>query len=191
MIALVVARTAAISLTAGVVIGWAASRSRSRADPVEARRLAGEQAALRRVATLVAEESPPPAVFSKVAQELATLLGIERTLMIRYEGDTVATVVADWNTLGTPGGTAGTRLPLEGESLSTRVFRTGRPVRMDDYARAAGPIAEFAREHRTMGGVACPITVHGRLWGPITGAPHGAEPLPPETESRMGQFTEL
>jgi signal transduction histidine kinase len=130
-------------------------------------------------------------VLSKVAQELATLLGIERTLMIRYEGDAVATVVADWNTLGTPGGTGGTRLPLEGESLSTRVFRTGRPARMDDYARAAGPIAEFARENQTMGGVACPITVHGRLWGTIIAVAHAAEPLPPETESRMGQFTEL
>ncbi len=179
----------AVSLTAGVAIGWIATRSR--AMTADARRLADEQAALRRVATLVAEESPPAAVFSKVAEELATLLGIERTLMIRFEGDAVATVVADWNTLTPGAGTAGVRLPLEGASLATQVLRTRRPARMDDYASAAGPIAEFAREQRTMGGVACPILVHGRLWGTTIAVAHAAERLPSKTESRMGQFTEL
>ena len=157
----------------------------------EAQRLADEQAALRRVATLVAEEAPPPAVFSKVAEQLAALLGIERTLMVRYEADETATVAADWDTRTRPVVPAGTRVSLEGESLTARVFRTGRPARMDDYATAAGPIAELAREHRAMSGVACPIMVHGRLWGSIIAVAHEDEPLPAETESRMGQFSAL
>jgi signal transduction histidine kinase/putative methionine-R-sulfoxide reductase with GAF domain len=166
----------------------AISNSEARRD---VRRLADEQAGLRRVATLVAEECPPSAVFGKVAEELATLLGIERTMMVRYEPDATASVVADWNTLGSPGVPAGTRLPLEGESLTALVFRTGRPARMDDYMSAVGPIAELAREHHAMGGVGCPISVNGRLWGVLIAIAHEAEPLPPETESRMGQFTEL
>jgi GAF domain-containing protein len=127
----------------------------------EVQRLADEQAALPRVATRVAEECPPSAVFSKVAQELATLLGIERTLMLRYEADATATVAAHWTTLPIRVVPPGTRLPLEGESLAARVFRTGRPARMDDYESAVGPIAELAREQRAMGGVGCPITVNG------------------------------
>jgi signal transduction histidine kinase len=172
----------AAGLSAGVVLGRLARRG----GDEDAQRLAGEQAALRRVATLVAQESSPSAVFSKVAQELATLLGIERTLMLRYEADATVTVAADWT-----GDTAGTRLPLEGDSLTMRVFRTGDTARIDDYTSTVGPIAEFAREHRTMGGVACPISVHGRLWGTIIAVGHEAEPLPPETEARMSQFTEL
>ena len=182
----------AVSLVAGVLVGWVARRSGERAPPSgTVQRLADEQAALRRVATLVAEESPPSAVFSKVAEELATLLGIERTLMVRYAADATATVAADWNPLAMSGVPPGTRLPLEGESLTARVFRSGRPARMDDYESAVGPIAELAREHRAMGGVGCAITVNGRLWGSIIAIAHEAEPLPPETESRMGQFTEL
>jgi signal transduction histidine kinase len=174
--------------TLGQLLATAISHARARA---EVQRLADEQAALRRVATLVAEEAPPPAVFSKVAEELATLLGIERTVMVRYGADATATVAADWHSLTRPGVPAGTRLPLEGESLTARVFRTGRPARMDDYATAVGPIAELAREHRAMGGVACPIMVHGRLWGSIIAIAHEDEPLPTETEARMGQFSEL
>ena len=40
------------------------------------RALAGEQAALRRVATLVAEESPPSRVFQQVTEEVGRLLGL-------------------------------------------------------------------------------------------------------------------
>ena len=186
----------AVALAVGVFAGWAARRRSERPPPVEeahreVERLADEQAALRRVATLVAEERPPPAVFAKVAEELATVLGIGRTIILRYEADRTATVAAEWNTLAMPDLPEDTRLSLEGDNLTARVFRTGEPARMDDYASAVGPIAELAREHQVMGGVACPIAVNGRLWGAMVAAAQEAEPLPPETEFRMGEFTEL
>ena len=53
------------------LVATALSNAEARA---EVRRLAHEQAALRRVATLVARESPPAEVFAAVAEEVARLL---------------------------------------------------------------------------------------------------------------------
>jgi hypothetical protein len=58
--------------------------------------LADEQSALRRVATLVARESPPAEIFAAVAEEVARILGVEDATIFRYEDDWTATVVADW-----------------------------------------------------------------------------------------------
>src|SRR5207244_780522 len=54
-----------------------------------------------------------------------------------------------------------------------------------------GPIAETARSIGIRSVVATPILVEGRLWGAITTGTSRDEPLPPDTESRLGQFTEL
>jgi GAF domain-containing protein len=159
----------------------------------EVKRLADEQAALRRVATLVAHEVPLAAVFSKVAEELATLLGMDRTLILRYDddGSGTATPVASWGISPGPGFRAGKRLPLEGETIAELVLRTGQSARIDDYSTAHGPIAQAAREQRVAAGVARPITVRGRLWGATVAASCEPGPLPSDTESRVGQFTEL
>ena len=61
----------------------------------ELRLLAEEQAALRRVATLVAREPSPEDVFAAVAEEVGRLLRVENTLEYRFEADGVATVVAN------------------------------------------------------------------------------------------------
>ena len=94
----------------------------------EVRLLAEEQAALRRVATLVAREPSPEAVFAAVAEEVGRLLGVENTLEYRFEADGAATVVAIWGEpdVGVP---IGTRVTLEWESVAARVHRTGRPAR--------------------------------------------------------------
>ena len=46
--------------------------------------LAGEQAALRRVATLVARGAPPAEVFAAVAEEVGRVLQADRTFLARY-----------------------------------------------------------------------------------------------------------
>jgi len=156
----------------------------------EVGRLAEEQAGLRRVATLVAQERTPTAVFAAVAAEVARIPGIEATMIYRYDADRAVTVVAGC-------GDAeflmplGTRLPLGGENIASRVFRTGRPSRMDDYATATGSIGARARELAVRSGVGCPIVVDGRLWGAMITMSGQAAPLPANTESRVGKFTEL
>jgi len=188
---------------APVVVGlratlWAtASAVRSawlRGHPIsrdeELRLLAEEQAALRRVATLVAREPSPEDVFAAVAEEVGRLLGVENTLEYRFEADGAATVVAIWGEpdVGVP---IGTRVTLEGESVAARVHRTGRPARFDDYAGASGMIAARARRVGVRSAVGTPIVVEGRPWGAMVALSRQAEPLPTEAASRVEQFTQL
>jgi GAF domain-containing protein len=60
----------------------------------------GEQAALRRVATLVARAAVPEEVFAAVAEEAGRLLGAHHATMSRYDPDGTATVVASWSRAG-------------------------------------------------------------------------------------------
>jgi signal transduction histidine kinase len=156
----------------------------------ELERLAGEQAALGRVATLVAREASQVEVFTAIAEEIGQRFGAEQIRMLRYEDDRSAVVVAGAGDIEAvfP---IGSRQPLGGENASSRVFRTGRPARIDDYRSASGPIAEAVRPIGIRCVVATPIRVEGRLWGAMVTATTRDEPLPPETESRLGQFTEL
>ena len=48
------------------------------------RALLGEQAALRRVATMVAGCTPAPALFGRVCEELGVLLAVKSADMIRW-----------------------------------------------------------------------------------------------------------
>ncbi|MCW3015255.1 MAG: sensor kinase [Solirubrobacterales bacterium] len=156
----------------------------------EVQRLADEQAALRRVATLVARESSPAEVFAAVGEEVGRLLNVEDTRMMRYEDDGNATIVASWGERDHLV-QVGTRLSLGGENVTSQVFRTGRPARMDNYTNATGWIEAYARELPERSAAGYPIVVGGRLWGAMIVISWQDEPLPPGTESRIGEFTEL
>ena len=157
---------------------------------VEVQRLADEQAALRRVATLVARESSPEEVFAAVAEEVGRVLELDDTRMFRFEAGGIGTVVASWGRLATalP---VGSRIPMEGKSASGLVSRTGRPARVDDFTNATGAFASTLRDLGTRSAAAAPIVVEGRLWGAMATASLHADPVPAGTEARMGQFTEL
>jgi PAS domain S-box-containing protein len=158
-------------------------------DVTESRRAAEEQAALRRVATLVAHETAPDAVFAAVGREVGEVLGVDATHVGRYEGDDAVVSVAQWGS--SPGVSVGARFPLEGDSVSARVLRTGRPARMDDYGDAPGVIAATIRQIGIRFSIGVPISVEGRTWGVMIATSKGAEPFPAETESRLQDFTEL
>ena len=157
----------------------------------ELSRLAEEQAALRRIAELVAREAPPEEVFSASADAIGGLLG-EEARIVRYESDDTAIVVAVCSD-GTHTDVLplGARLPLGGNNATSRVFQTGRPARIDDYRQASGRIADAVRASRPRSVVATPIVVRGRPWGAMLVPTFGDEPAPADTESRLGQFTEL
>ena len=63
----------------------------------ELRTIADEQAALRRVATLVAEAAPPAAVFAAVAEEVGRLLAVDAAAVRRYLADGTAEILAQWS----------------------------------------------------------------------------------------------
>ena len=152
--------------------------------------LADEQAALRRVATLVAREASPVELLETVAEEVARVLDVEAVGMLRFEPDGTATLVAQSDTPWDPP-PLGTRLTLEGENVVTAVFRTREAARLDDWAKATGPVAEMARVLGIRSSVATPIVAEGRLWGTLIAVTSQSEPLPRETDSRIGEFTEL
>jgi signal transduction histidine kinase len=152
------------------------------------RRLANDQAALRRLATLVARESPATEIFAVAAQELGRVLGADDMRMVRYEDD-AAVIVGSWGALEDPL-PIGMRVPLGGGNASAVIYRSGRPERVD-YADAEGPIVEMLRGLGVHTSVGCPILVEGRLWGAMVAASLRPGAMPPDTESRMAEFTEL
>src|SRR6266516_6863944 len=129
-----------------VIVGAVATDTGRRAAGSEQARgvLADEQAALRRVATLVARQSSPAEVFAAVTEEAGRLLHLDFAQMFVYDGDGIATVVGAWSLQGrhVP---LGMRLALEGDNVAIRALRTQRPARIDDYADAKGSTAEYVR----------------------------------------------
>jgi signal transduction histidine kinase len=155
-----------------------------------AERLAEEQAALRRVATLAARDATWTEVLGAVTDEAARVLEVEAVGMLRFEPDGIATLVAQSDTPWDPP-PLGTRLPLDGENIIASVHRTGQAARMEDWSAATGAVAAMAQVLGVRCGVATPIVVEGRLWGTLVVATSQTTPLPADTESRTGKFTEL
>ena len=131
-------------------------------------RLADEQAALRRVATLVAQGVPAPELFAAVTEEVGQLLRVDAAAMIRYGRD-VITAVGNWTAEGVHADTeVGRQWPLEGDSLAPRIVKTGQSARIDDWRDVAGPVGDYVRaELGLSSSVGSPILVGGRVWGNI------------------------
>jgi signal transduction histidine kinase len=153
--------------------------------------LLAEQAALRRVATMVAGGTPAPVLFGRVCEELGELLAVKTTDMIRYESDGFVTMVGFWTGDETTSFRIGERFPVEGETVSAKVFRSGRPERVDDYYDVEGAVAERLREFGIRSVVGAPIFVAGRLWGAFMASSGLAHSFPAGTEERLGSFAEL
>jgi signal transduction histidine kinase len=154
------------------------------------RAFAEEQAALRRVATLVARAATPEEVFSAVAEEAGQLLDAHHAWMTRYEPDGAARLLATWSSTGAAV-PAGTRLSPGGRNVYTLVFRTGRPARIDGSTGTSGPDCEIASELGVRAAVGVPVSAGGRLWGAMVVSSTHEEPLPPATEARLTGFTDL
>jgi PAS domain S-box-containing protein len=170
------------------LLATAIANAESRAD---LSRLAKEQGALRRVATLVAEGAAPSEVFETVTREVGILCGADLARMERYESGDSVIGVAGWSRGEVPGLVVGTRFSLEGASIAALVNEASGPVRVDSFADAHGPIAHEARGLGIRSSVGCPIVVDGRLWGVIAASTMSATPFPADTESQIAEFTEL
>jgi PAS domain S-box-containing protein len=152
--------------------------------------LAEEQAALRRVATLVARGAPPDELFAAVVEEVRRVLPADIAGLARYEPDRTCTVVAvaGWTGDSIP---TGHRWSLEGQNINTIVFDTGRPARIDSYANASGELGAAARQYGVGSAVGTPVFVEGHLWGVMSTYSTLEQAMPADTEARLGSFTEL
>ena len=152
----------------------------------ELTRLAEQQAALRRVATLVAQGRPGRGVRSGERRSWSACSrrrGCSRPL----RADGTVNTVGSWSRSEgfVP---VGTRQPLGRAILSQQILETRRPARINSYAEAG---AEVAREMGWRSGVGAPVIVQGRIWGLVAVASTTDRPLPPDTEGRLIEFTEL
>jgi len=154
--------------------------------------LAELQASLRRVATLVARGVPRSELFSAVVAEVSRCLGVHHSVLFRYEPDGAAVLVAARDDdPGMKNMPVGERFSLEGESVTAMVFDTGRAARMVSYENASGSVAARMRDLGLRTAVGAPIVVDGRLWGAAIVGWSRPEPLPFDTEARVGDFADL
>ena len=153
--------------------------------------LAKQQAALRRVATLVARGADPSEVYPVAVTELASGLGVAHVTLMGYDVDGVGVVLATRDSPDRATLTVGERFPLDGDSLSAQMVRTAEPARIDDYTVVEGAIAERLRELDVCSGVGAPVVVDGKVRGGLMVGSIVAEPLPPETEDRVSDFADL
>ena len=147
-----------------------------------------EHAALRRIATLIAEGAPVAELFQALSQEVVKVLGVRAVTIDRYDHDGTTTTVG---ALSSGALQVGTRWPLEDGSLAAMVFETGRPARIDDYGGLAGPGATAIRSSGFLRAVAAPVMVDGVVWGMLWVGTDASEPLPAGLETRLLDFTEL
>jgi signal transduction histidine kinase len=168
----------------------AVTAERTRAEAAQ-RALAAEQAALRRVATLVAGEATPSRVFEQVTEEIGRLLGLPGANVMKLDGADTATVVGAWSETGEPGFAIGATLELDGDTLVPKVVRTGRAQRVERYEQAGGALAEAVRGMGYRAGVAAPVTVGGTLWGVLAAVTTSDDPLPAGLEQRLCDFADL
>jgi signal transduction histidine kinase len=187
------------ALGTGAGVGHAAGAGAGRDPPgrVRLRQLADEQAALRRVATLVAGGARPAEVFTAVADELGRLIGAEATFVSRLdhpsgeggEPEGYVTVVGSYGWVSDQV-SVGFRTKLLPGTIQAAALRTGRPARINGERLTKGPYGEWLGSLGLRAGVAAPIMVGGRYWG-VTVAVTSRADFPAGTESRMADFTEL
>jgi signal transduction histidine kinase len=169
------------------LIGGVLANSRIQA---EMKQLIAEQAALLRVAELVARESPAENVFHAVAEQLGLVTQVSGTQVLRFDDDDMATSVGSWGPVDS-GIKPGLQISTRGNSVTGQVRATGLPARVDDYSSIEGQLGALHRGVGMCSAVGAPIRAGGRLWGVLVVGSVAEEPLPPETEERMAKFADL
>ena len=151
------------------------------------RRLAAEQAALRRLATLVARGVEPGQVLARWPRRCAD--ACLRTPPDCGASNRIARLPW-WPPLSDPEALTkwpvGTRTPVEGDTIATLVQRTGRPARIEQLADVAGPIAARVRAVGVTAAVAVPMTLMdacGAWRRSVPGSPALCQPTPSATSA--------
>src|SRR4051794_13962567 len=186
---------ASSALTSLLLAAVTAERTRATAalSAAEAaqRALADEQAALRRVATLVAGKARPSRVFEQVTAEVGRLFTLPGASIMRYDGPRAATVVGAWSHDSEPLFPVGAELTLDGDTVVAKVLRSGSPQRMESYDEERGRLAEAVRRFGYRAAIAAPVCVGGSVWGVLVASSNSAHPLPDGLEQQLCDFADL
>jgi len=153
------------------------------------RLLAEEQAALRRVATLVAAASAPERVFHAVAEEAGRLLEARTAATVRFE-EQGGLVVGVWDEQSAASLSIGTRVPYSDPDAP--IFQASHyGGRVDDYTDVPGEAARMTRDAGFLSSVVSPIRVGGGVWGALFVFSSRPAHFGPDAERRLADFTEL
>jgi PAS domain S-box-containing protein len=159
-------------------------------DVTENRMLTNEQAALRRVATLVAEGHEAGRLFDAVAVEVGRLLSADATRLLRFKEDGAACVVGSYGASDAEIG-LGSHVSLDGGQLWGRIAQGRSPELTVRPRNGSNTLATSLLAVGIAGAVAVPIVVSGRPWGAIVAAWKHPDMAGGDTEIRLAQFTEL
>jgi PucR C-terminal helix-turn-helix domain/GGDEF-like domain/GAF domain len=159
----------------------------------EYRRVTADQAALRRLAALVAQGAEPAEVFEAVVNEMRRCASAQTAGLWCYESNNEMTklAAAEHPGLQLAKWPVGTRSPIDGSTLAAIVERTGRPARMDSYDDSTGSLAARIRDAGVHAAVGVPVVVDGRVWGLAAVGSVEPDPMPADTEARISAFAEL
>jgi signal transduction histidine kinase len=158
----------------------------------ELERVAEEQAALRRIATLVAAGTTEAEIAAAVSSEIGGLFGAQSASVVRWDGDTIR-VIGRWRAKPDDAPPTGDVLSYGGDTLAARVVETGAPARVDS---AADLKTEFARRRWAELGyeasIGAPIMVDQKVWGVVSASRTEPGDLFPEgDEARLSDFSAL
>jgi signal transduction histidine kinase len=157
----------------------------------ELERVAEEQAALRRIATLVAAGATEETIAAAVSAEVGGLFAAQRASVVRWDGDTIR-VIGSWpSDADTP--PAGAVLSYGGDTLAARVVETAAPARIES---ADDLKTEFGRQrwaelgyHASIG---APIMVDRKVWGVVAALrTEAGDAFPLGDEDRLRDFSAL
>jgi signal transduction histidine kinase len=157
-------------------------------------RVAEEQAALRRVATLVARGAAPATLFAAVTEEVGRYLRAGIATMGQYAPDGTLVVLAYWPEPDDPSAVVAPAAPGD-DNLAARVFETGLPARIDNSGEtlsiAGGPVGALLDGIGVRSLLGAPIVVDDRLWGLMAVGSLTRRCLAQSSDGRLAAFTEL
>ena len=158
----------------------------------ELRDLAAEHGALERVATEVARGLEEDVVFHLVAEQAGRLVGADGCTLVRVEPGEQVRILSNWSDIAADRVAAeGMVVPIAAGQAMAATFSTGRPARSDEAPGRPGRPNPIRNDDPIRSAVAAPITVTGEVWGALVAWRVTEEPLPPETERRLGAFASL
>ncbi|MCD2195860.1 GAF domain-containing sensor histidine kinase [Actinomycetospora endophytica] len=147
--------------------------------------LADEQAALRRVAELVARGPAPGEVFVAIANETSALLDDLPVALMVYDADADGAVVVATCNCPAP---IGLHVPFSAGTAVDQMFRTGRPAHVDSYQDTT--LAGITSQVGIVSTTAVPIMVEGRVRATLVSS--NTDPaVRAAVEARLTQFAEL
>src|SRR4051795_8375066 len=158
----------------------------------ELERVADEQAALRRIATLVAAGATEADLAAAVSFEVGGLFGAQSAIVVRWDGDTIR-VIGSWRADVADVGLAGAVLSYGGDTITARVVETAAPARLDS---AADLKTEFGRQRWAELGleasIGAQIVVEGKVWGVVAASRRElGDTFAQGDEERLSNFSAL